>query len=89
MTPFQSFGNKTTATSTSVSSFQSLDGGEGDRSASASVSGAFGGQGRAVLQQAKSAQLSVEEPLQSMSGLRLISVTRIILKTVGEHQLHI
>lgn len=31
----------------------------------------------------------MEELLQAMSRLRLVSVTRIILKTVGEHQVHV
>lgn len=31
----------------------------------------------------------MEELLQTVTGLRLVSVTRIILKTVREHQLHV
>lgn len=54
-----------------------------------SVSGAFGGRGGAALRQAESAELRAEELLQAVTGLRLVSVTRVVLKTVGEHELHV
>lgn len=39
--------------------------------------------------EAKLPELSVEEELQAESGLGLTGVSRVILKTVGEHQSHI
>lgn len=54
-----------------------------------SVSGPFGGRGRATLRQAESVELRVEELLQAETSFGLVSVTRVVLKTVGEHQLHV
>lgn len=53
------------------------------------LSGAFGRRSRATFPEAESVELRVEKLLQTDSGLRLVSLTRVILKTVGEHQLHI
>lgn len=53
------------------------------------LSAAFGGRGGVLFRQAEPAELGVEELLQALSGSGLVGVTRIILKTVGEHELHV
>lgn len=42
-----------------------------------------------MLGEAKFPELRVEEELQAESGLGLAGVSRVILKTVGEHQRHV
>lgn len=53
------------------------------------MSGAFGGRGLASLRQAESAEFQAEELLQTEAGLGLVSVARIVLETVGEHEVHV
>lgn len=50
---------------------------------------AFGGRGGASLWQTEAAELRVEELLQAVSSFGLVSVARVVLKTVGKHELHV
>lgn len=54
-----------------------------------SLSGAFGRWSGASLSEAQTVESRVEKLLQAHAGLRLVSVARIVLKAVGEHQLHV
>lgn len=55
-----------------------------------SVTGTFDRRGvTATLKQAQSAELRVEELLETLARLRLVGVPRVVEETVGEHQLHV